>query len=233
MSKAGDLYQLQELDLAIDAGRASLVAVEERLGRDEEVIEVREEAARWEATLAEVRGRQRDLELGAEELRSRSAAVERKLYDGSVQNPRELADMQQDLDVLRRQLRGREDEVLNLMLQAEEAESRLGTGRAILTDVEGRWRREQEELRSQQGALEAELESLGARRGQQAQGVDAVGMFLYVALRDRRQGQAVAKVEQGMCQGCRITLPMTVLQRARQGAELVQCTSCERILYVS
>jgi len=43
----------------------------------------------------------------------------------------------------------------------------------------------------------------------------------------------VVKVERGMCQGCRISLPMSVLQKARSGFDVVQCVSCERILYVS
>jgi predicted nucleic acid-binding Zn-ribbon protein len=36
-----------------------------------------------------------------------------------------------------------------------------------------------------------------------------------------------------MCQGCRITLPTSMLQKARAGLGLVQCVSCERILLVS
>jgi predicted nucleic acid-binding Zn-ribbon protein len=43
----------------------------------------------------------------------------------------------------------------------------------------------------------------------------------------------VAHVERGMCKGCRITLPMSVLQKARAGVGLVQCVSCERILLVN
>jgi predicted nucleic acid-binding Zn-ribbon protein len=36
----------------------------------------------------------------------------------------------------------------------------------------------------------------------------------------------------GACSGCRISLPMNLIQRAR-GDELVQCVNCERILYVT
>jgi predicted nucleic acid-binding Zn-ribbon protein len=43
----------------------------------------------------------------------------------------------------------------------------------------------------------------------------------------------VAVVERGLCQGCRISLPMSVVQKARAGAGLVKCVSCERILLVS
>lgn len=233
MSRVADLYQLQELDLAIDAARASLAAVEEGLGRDEEVVEARGEVERWEETFAELRRRQRDLELVVEVQRSRVGPVEHKLYDGSVRNPRELADLQQDLEALTRHLRGQEDELLNLMLQVDEAEAGLREARAALAEVEGRWRREQEELRAQQGSLQEELASLEERRALQAQKVDPAAMVLYTPLRERHQGRAVAKVERGMCQGCRISLPTTVLQRVRPGTDLVQCPSCQRILYVS
>jgi len=74
---------------------------------------------------------------------------------------------------------------------------------------------------------------LGRDRREQSGVVDAGSARLYEALRSSRQGMAVAKVERGICQGCRITLPVSVLQKARSGAVIVQCSSCERILYVS
>ena len=40
-----------------------------------------------------------------------------------------------------------------------------------------------------------------------------------------------ARVEQGICRGCRISLPTTDLQQARSG-KLVQCSSCGRILFL-
>ena len=63
--------------------------------------------------------------------------------------------------------------------------------------------------------------------------MDLAALSLYRALRERRQATAVAVVERGLCQGCRISLPMSVVQKARAGAGLVQCVSCERILLVS
>jgi predicted nucleic acid-binding Zn-ribbon protein len=64
--------------------------------------------------------------------------------------------------------------------------------------------------------------------------VDPKTLSFYDALRAKHQGRAVAKVERGTCGGCRISLPMSLLQRARSGSHvMVQCSSCERILYVS
>ncbi|MCK4696871.1 MAG: hypothetical protein KAT53_01045, partial [Dehalococcoidia bacterium] len=85
----------------------------------------------------------------------------------------------------------------------------------------------------QQAELGAALATLEQKGKDLAGKLDASSLELYQALRRKRHGRAVAKVEQGMCQGCRIALPMSELQRARLGQELVQCSSCERILYVS
>ena len=57
-----------------------------------------------------------------------------------------------------------------------------------------------------------------------------IPLGVYESLRTLKQGRAVARIEQGACQGCRISLPTHVVQRARGGTVLVHCPSCERIL---
>jgi len=51
-------------------------------------------------------------------------------------------------------------------------------------------------------------------------------------LRLRRAGRAVALLEGELCLGCRVTLPTSKAQQARQREDLTLCSSCERILYV-
>ena len=92
---------------------------------------------------------------------------------------------------------------------------------------------EQASLSQKQAELNSALATLEKKRKDLASKLDTASLELYQALRRIRQGTAVAKVEQGVCQGCRIALPMSELQRAKIGQELVQCGSCERILYLS
>jgi len=119
------------------------------------------------------------------------------------------------------------------MVRAEESQAALREAEESLAEVEGRWRQEQKELASEKERLEGELAGLEERRKQQSGLIDARVLALYDNLWERRQGRAVVKVERGMCGGCRISLPMSVLQKARSGLDVVQCVSCERILYVS
>jgi predicted nucleic acid-binding Zn-ribbon protein len=233
MTIAADLYALQEIDSAVEATKASLTAVEEQLGESEELIAARQAVEEGRDALEDVSKQQRELEWQVDDLRSRLSDVEGKLYGGSVRNPKELGSMQDEANILRGQLRRREDELLDLMVRVEESQTALREAEESLTEVEARWRQDQKDLISEKEKLEGELAGLEERRKQQADLIEARVLTLYDNLWERRQGRAVVKVERGMCGGCRISLPMTVLQKARSGMDVVQCVSCERILYVS
>jgi predicted nucleic acid-binding Zn-ribbon protein len=233
MTIAGELYDLQQIDSAIDAAKAGLAAVEEQLGESEELIASRQAVEERREALKGLRDQQRDQEWQVEDLRSRLATVEQKLYGGSVPNPRELAGLKEEADVFSGQIRRLEDELLNLMVGADEAAAAQKEAKSSLAAVEARWGKDQQDLLGQKERLEAELAELGQGRDRESGRLDPRVLSTYERLRESRQGRAVAKVERGMCQGCRITLPVGVLQKARTGFEVVQCVSCERILYVS
>ncbi|MFQ5473512.1 MAG: zinc ribbon domain-containing protein, partial [Dehalococcoidia bacterium] len=97
----------------------------------------------------------------------------------------------------------------------------------------GVWEEDQKRLKAEKADLEPEIERLRAARESESAGLDRAALALYQALRERRAGTAVAIVERSMCGGCRITLPTSILKKARAGNELVQCVSCERMLVVT
>lgn len=233
MTSAAELFALQETDLAIDSAVARLTDVEAQLGETEELLNAREQVDEWRGRVREIEERQKGLDWDAEEMRGKVAEIEKKLYGGTLRNPKELEDFDADLTSLRGQLGKREDALLDVMLELDEAEKALKDAEGVLTKTEDSWKTEQASLGQTQAALKEQIAALEAKRPRQLDGMDQMALGLYGALRQRRQGTAVAVVERGLCQGCRITLPMSVLQKARAGVGLVQCVSCERILLVN
>lgn len=233
MTTVADLYLLQEIDLGLEANRTALSDVEERLGESEEVQEARRTVEEQRDRLREGQKKQREAEWTVEEVRGKLQPVEEKLYGGTIKNPKELVGFHQDADSLRGRQRELEDGVLEAMSMVEETEAELAEAERWLSEVETRWQEEQESLFRQRDVLQGEIQDLEGRRSGQETRIDAEAMRQYEALRAAHQGRAVAKVERGICQGCRITLPMHVVQRARRSNHVVQCTSCERILYLS
>ena len=229
----GDLYVLQEIDLGLEATRTALSEVQERLGESEELEEARRAVEEGRLRLRECQKRQREAEWAVEEIQAKLRPLEEKLYGGTIKNPKELMGFQQDVDSLKGRQHELEDRVLETMTLAEEAEGALAEAEGRLSEVDARCREEQESLLREQDDLQEQVQELEGRRSRQETVINAEVMRQYDTLRAAHHGRAVAKVERGICQGCRITLPIHVVQRARRSDHLVRCTSCERILYLS
>jgi uncharacterized protein len=232
MPIAADLYALQEIDSALDACDRKLEQIRAAFGESAEAAEARAAMAEAEVRLRAAQAQARQLETQIGDLQTKIGPVEQKLYSGSVTVPKELQSLQEDLEMLKRQQRGLEDQDLAAMEELEGAGASLTAARERVEQLESEWSSGQGSLHEQEHELEAERQRLAGLREARAARIDQQRLGLYARLRTARRGQAVAKIERGVCLGCRITLPTTIVQRARSGMQVVQCTSCERILYV-
>jgi predicted nucleic acid-binding Zn-ribbon protein len=226
------LYELQEIDLELERKREALNQVEDRLGNDEALAQARTALAEDKERVAELERRQRAGEWDVDDLGAKITPLEEKLYGGSVKNPKELLSMEQELESLKAKRRDREDELLDIMEELELARQQFRVKSGEMQELEQEWRRDQEQLMQEQEQLRSDLADLERKREPVLAQIDSISFELYQALRQEKQGIAVAKVKQGRCQGCRIILPMSKLQRPKVGQEPVRCSNCGRILYL-
>jgi len=227
------LYDLQLIDLEMDAKKAALADIASRIGESEALDRARAALSDEEEHLAELERGQRERESEADDLQAKAAVAEDKLYGGNVKNPKELSSLQEQLKNYQAKIKDLDDKTLNIMEQIETVEHGLSSRRDELAKMEQEWQAEQESLMGEQSELSAVLSELEGKRNELTPKVEKPTLDLYHALRQKRQGRAIAKVEQGICQGCRIALPMSEMQRVKTGQNIVQCGSCERILYLS
>jgi hypothetical protein len=229
----GQLFALQEIDSQIDTRQARLAAIDARLEQDEALAPLRAAVATLEDERRPLIARLRDLETVVEDGRRHIETEETKLYSGTIRSPRDLDDLQKEVESLKRTQQAREDELLTLLSQVEDLDARLGAARRELGEAQAAWEREQEDLRAEREQLAAEISALEQQRQPQFERLAPEVQQLYEQLRRTRGGRAVVRVERGTCQGCRISLPMNIVQRARSGTTIVQCSSCGRILFAS
>jgi predicted nucleic acid-binding Zn-ribbon protein len=230
MTSAADLFALQEIDLRRDARRAVIADIEARLGETLEILAARDDVAAAEANLKDLQAMQRRFDARLEDLDAKIRPLETKLYDGSVRNPKELTDMQRELSHFKASRGDLDDEGLEMIEAIEAATSVLKQRRSALDQAEAKWRADQEAMVADKSDAEGEYAGLESQRSVRTADMDRSMLGLYETLRTAKAGRAVARVERGTCQGCRITLPTHMVQRLRGGGLLVQCPSCERIL---
>lgn len=233
MSTAKTLYELQEIDLEKDQVTQNLDQVKEKLGKDDDVAEARTALEAARRRLTDLEHLQRAAEWENDDLGAKIAHEEKKLYEGSVKNPRELMSLQQELDLLKAKRKEQDDKLLVIMMDVDSAQQNVDLGSKELQSKESAWEADQQQLSTERTSLEANLTALEQKRSSVLERVDRASLNLYEGLRLAKQGRAVATVEQGRCQGCRISLPVSNQQGVRLGHELVTCSNCGRILCAS
>ncbi len=233
VTRVSDLYALQETDLALDADRAAIEEAATHLNEPEELANARVVFAEREEALRAAERLFKDQEYEADQIVAKIRPLEKKLYEGKVTNPKELQDLQHDIDSLKRRRSELDDLALAAMEGLEAAQAAHAEAESELKRIAGEHGADVEDAKGRSYNLEREVVELERQRAEQAQLMQPALLQLYDRLREGRHGRAVAKVVGGACQGCRITLPMNLITRARGGHDIVQCSSCERILYVT
>lgn len=229
--KVDVLWDLQEVDSALDQIRARAARIAEAWGNRtalQAVTRARDEAAQ---TLRQAQAEQRDLDLQLEKLRAKVQADSDKLYGGRVKNPRELQDLQAEVEQDKRLVSALEDRSLAQMDAVETAQKVSQAADEAYARAEEAWRRDQLAMKDEHASLKAQGAALAARRQALVAQADPTALRTYESLRRSKGGLAVARVLQHSCQGCRVGIPSREEQQARMSVELVFCSSCGRILY--
>jgi len=232
MNKAKQLFELQEIDLGIEQKTENLTQVMSALGRDDDVVAAREALEGVNKKLGELLHRQRTEEWNINDIEAKIANEEKKLYEGSVKNPRELMSLQQEVDIIKGQRGSHEELLLGIMMETDVVQQDASLKKSELDTIEREWHENQERLSKQKLELESDLVALKQQREALVKLIDPISLKSYEGMCKVRQRVVVARVVQGSCQGCRISLPMSDQRRARMGHELVTCSNCGRILYL-
>ncbi len=231
MSIAKQLYQLQEVELEIASNEQALKQIASQLGENQAVVKVQAKLTLEQQRLEELERQQHSAEWEIDDIMSKLSTTEEELYSGKIKNPKELTSLQHEVDGLRVKRDQLEDKALEIMDQVELATASVSAISSELKTVETEWHRQQQQLSTDVEQLKAILSDLEHKRQLLLAKIDPEAVEFYYQLK-KQKTQVVAEVEQGICRGCRISLPTAELQRARSG-NLVQCSSCRRILFLA
>src|SRR6185437_10911876 len=124
-----------------------------------------------------------------------------------------------------------EERVLEAMAAAEEAQTLLESEKTREEALENTRQQEQTTLAERQRQVEAHLADARQRRQSQAESCEPPLLQRYEQIR-RIRGKAVALAEGGTCNGCRVSLTASDMQRVRTSADITTCSNCGRILYL-
>ena len=230
MGLVGQLYKLQQLDLELQRRQQELDDVENQLSDDKALVAAESKLASQTEQLEGLKKKQKSAEWELEDLQEKVKQIDSKLYSGKTKDPKELINLEKEIKFLKSQIGLKEDALLGLMSQVEEIESEVKTIAEELGRLKQEWEQRQVNLGQKKKEIETMLVRLGRDRNALAQQIDSAALNTYERIKLAR-GQAVVKVERGKCQGCHITVATSQWQKVKAG-DLIQCSSCSKILYL-
>ena len=227
------LLELQAIDGAVDR----LQTRRRQLESGADLNAARAEADAAENVLGELGLRldalgrdQQRIEHEVDSLTQKSAAEERRLYDGSIANTRELESLQREIENLKRRRADREDELLGMMEEREGFEASAATARGESDRLRARVEEISSSGDTELDRIRTELETLVARRESLVPQIDPELVELYDDLRAQKKGVGVAELVDGVCQGCHEKLSAMEMDRIKHADGVRRCEHCRRIV---
>ena len=200
MNVAKQLYQLQEVDRELESNEQALRQLVSQLGESQAVVRTQTKLTSEQQRLEELRRQQQSVEWEVDDLVDKLTTEEENLYSGKIRNPKELANLQHDVDGLKDKRSQLEDRILEIMEQVELATASIATISSELKRLEAEWHNQQQQLSTEIEQLKSTLSDLKQERQLLSDEIDSQTVELYHNLK-KGKATAVAKVEQGICSG--------------------------------
>ena len=230
MTQAEALYHLQEFDLIIGQSQKRLAEIATALSDNQILIDAKNQVQSIQNKLSPLQTKSRNLELEIQSNTEKIRSTDEQLYSGRVRNPKELQDMQQEIQSLKNRNQELEDILLDAMLNVETVEAELQQKQASLEQLTAEWESTHQHLLDEQNKLQAEVEKARKKREGALPPITPETLKVYNTLRPRKNNQPVALLIGGSCSVCRVEQDMAVIGEVRKGQKLTYCVSCGRIL---
>lgn len=232
MSKIGKtLYKLQQIELDLQKNKARLGEIEILLANDKPVQRAQKLLEEAETTLKPIQVSLRDLELQVQTTKQKRESSEKRLYSGTVSNSKELQELEQNIDSLKRWQSELEDKQLELMLEIEDANTILDEAQSNLDSVLVQSASNNQELLSEKRRLESAVETLTQSRLDVVSQVDEADIALYEKMKPQMASRPVSTLSsEGNCAICGVLQINTHAQAIRRSDEIMRCANCNRIL---
>ncbi|PIE68257.1 MAG: hypothetical protein CSA21_08430 [Deltaproteobacteria bacterium] len=148
-----------------------------------------------------------------------------------VQTGREQTALLKEIEDGKKSIKEFEEQTVAIMEEVEKLNAQLKEESNLLKGEKVLVEEEKEKVKSSIEKINKGRKTKDTERGKQATLVEPRLLKKYDTLRLRRKGLAVANVLQGVCQGCFMALPPQQYNTLLKGEAILNCPSCQRIIY--
>ncbi len=224
------LIRLQEYSLAIEEQARKLSGMPARMqDLEQSLARHRADVVKTRDELAESQKQRRKLEGDLQAVETKISKYQGQLME--VKTNKEYTAMLHEIEAVKEERGSIETRILQAMDAGEAVEASIREKETALAGEQERataglakLKQEEQEAADRRASLEKEKSRLESELSP-----ELVAEFSRVAR--MRGGVAVARVVEGLCQGCSVRIQPRILQQIRRNEGLLRCDSCKRFLY--
>jgi predicted nucleic acid-binding Zn-ribbon protein len=225
------LIQLQRMETTIAEAKAAitqhpqkLAALDARLDEAKRAVESVKEQTKAN------HDRRRELEKDVALYQGRLTKFKDQLM--AVKTNREYQAMQHEIATAQSDLGSVEEKVLERMLEADDLAAASKRADATLVAQSKEIETEKKTLNQELGSTEASLKESTEARAALIKALEPRLVALFDQVAKVRKGVAICSAtREGLCSVCHVRLRPPVFQQVRHNDSIVQCESCQRVLY--
>lgn len=233
MNIAFQLFQIQQIDTEIDHAQQRLKEIVDAIEQNSTISEAEKtlEAKKQELVLETSHFNEMNDEIEKKKIKQNQSRS--SLYSGKVQNPKELEDLQHEINSLENAISTLEESMMEALVVLDKAEENYKRSKAELAKAQSEFATELSMLTAEQQNLDQKIDGFRNKRIPIYEQIEAAYRNQYETLRARKKGIAVTTLNDDCCGACGTNLTASQRQAARSSQTLFICPNCGRIIYGS
>jgi uncharacterized protein len=225
------LIQLQRLETTIADAKAAIAQHPQKVAAlDARLDETKRAVESVKAQQKANHDRRRELEKDVALYQGRLTKFKDQLM--AVKTNREYQAMQHEIATAQGDLGSVEEKVLELMLEADDLAAASKRAEATLVAQSREIEAEKKTLNQELASTETALKESTEARAALVKALEPRLVALFEQVARARKGVAICTATRdGLCSVCHVRLRPSVFQQIRHNDSIVQCDSCQRVLY--
>jgi predicted nucleic acid-binding Zn-ribbon protein len=221
---------LQQLDSKTGAARKALAEAPDReKAFDTRIDNAKQAIADAKAKLAANQDARRGIEKEVAVHQGRLSKYRDQAM--AVKTNQEYHAIQHEIAHAQGEIKKYEDQILELMVEADELTAALKAAETKLAAEQKTIDADRRKAQAEDAETQKALDALSTERAALVAQLDKRVLAIYDTGFARRQGIAVAEARDGICTICHVRLRPQMFNDVRRNDSIVQCDSCQRILY--
>src|SRR5262249_46260828 len=139
--------------------------------------------------------------------------------------------VQKEIGYAQTEIKVLEDRILERMLEADDLTATVKRTEKELADEQKAVDADRKAMNAEHSELQSSLERISRERRGLIEALATQVLAIFELVSKKRNGVAVAEARDGICTICHVRLRPQVFNNVRRNDQIIQCDSCQRILY--